>query len=125
MLLLDCYQQAEQNARQQNRGVWKHPYFHPRSASDLPSTATGFQRITGTVSRIGESRSAYWLNLGNHFALRLPKADLPYFPYAPLSLMGKTLTVRGWVYLRNDELRMNLRHPASIEAITAADSQGN
>ena len=123
LLLLECYRQAEQIARQQKRGVWQHPYYQPRSTRDLPSTATGFQRITGTVSRIGESRSAYWLNLGDHFALRLPKTDLHYFPYAPASLSDKTLTVRGWVYQRRDELRMNLRHPASIETVTATGSQ--
>lgn len=118
LLFLDCYQQAEQEARQQQRGLWQQPYYQPQQASQLPPTATGFRRITGTVSRIGESRAAYWLNLGNNFALRLPKSELHYFPFAPVSLMGKTLTVRGWVYLRRDELRMNLRHPASIEAIT-------
>lgn len=118
LLFLDCYQQTEQIARQQQRGVWQHPYYQPRQASDLPVTATGFRRITGTVSRLGESRTAYWLNLGKTFALRLPKSDQHYFPFAPASLMGKTLTVRGWVYLRHDELRMNLRHPASIENIS-------
>lgn len=118
LLFLDCYQQTEQDARQQQRGVWQQPYYQPQPARQLPLTASGFKRITGTVSRIGESRTAYWLNLGNNFALRLPKADLPNFSYAPRSLMGKTLTVRGWIYLRNDELRMNLRHPASIEAVT-------
>jgi endonuclease YncB( thermonuclease family) len=118
LLFLDCYQQAEQAARQRQRGLWQQPYYQPQQASQLPSTATGFRRITGTVSRIGESRTAYWLNLGSNFALRLPKSDLHYFSFAPASLMGKTLTVRGWVYLRRDELRMNLRHPASIETIT-------
>jgi micrococcal nuclease len=118
LLFLDCYQQAEQTARQQQRGLWQRPYYQPQQAQQLSPTATGFKRLSGTVSRIGESRTAYWLNLGNNFALRLPKSDLHYFPFAPASLMGKTLTIRGWVYLRHDELRMNLRHPASIEAIT-------
>jgi micrococcal nuclease len=124
LLFLDCYQQAEQTAREQQQGVWKQVYYQPLSASQLPARATGFKRISGTVTRIGESRTAYWLNLGNNFALRLPKADLSYFPFAPRSLLGKSLTVRGWVYERRNELRMNLRHPASIEAIIdSADSR--
>jgi len=118
LLFLNCYLQAEQTARQQQRGLWQQSYYQPQQAQQLSPTATGFKRLSGTVSRIGESRSAYWLNLGNNFALRLPKSDLHYFPFAPASLMGKTLTIRGWVYLRHHELRMNLRHPASIEAIT-------
>ena len=118
LLFLDCYQQAEQTARQQKRGLWQRSYYQPQPASQLSAATTGFRRISGTVSRVGESRSAYWLNLGNRFALRLPKSDLHYFPFAPMSLRGKTLTVRGWIYQRRDELRMNLRHSASIEAIT-------
>ncbi len=120
VLFLDCYRQAEQGARQQQRGVWQQPYYQPRSATDLSGAATGFRRVTGRVSRIGESRTAFWINLGNNFALRLPKADLHYFPFAPASLREKTLTVRGWVYLRRDELRMSLRHPAAIETIIAS-----
>jgi micrococcal nuclease len=122
LLFLDCYQQAEHNARREQLGVWRQPYYQPWPAADLTVTTTGFRRVIGTVSRIGESRSAYWLNLGKNFALRMPKADLHYFPYAPSTLMGKTLSVRGWVYWRRDELRMQLRHPASIENIVETDS---
>jgi micrococcal nuclease len=118
LLFLDCYQQAEQNARQQQLGVWQQAYYQPQSARQLQAEATGFRRIKGTVSRIGESRTAYWLNLGDNFALRLPKADLANFTFAPSSLLGKSVTVRGWVYERRNQLRMNLRHPASIEAIS-------
>lgn len=121
LLFLDCYQQAEQIARQRKLGVWQLAYYQPRPTDDLPVTATGFSRIIGTVNRIGESRTAYWLNLGKTFALRLPKSNLHFFPFAPASLLGKTLTVRGWVYLRRDELRINLLHPASIESISPDD----
>lgn len=117
LLLLECYQQAELDARQQQRGLWQGADYRPRQASQLGADDTGFMRVTGTVSRMGESRSAYWFNLGRGFALRLPKADIGYFPFPPDSLKNKTLTVRGWVYSTRRELRMNLRHPASIEKI--------
>jgi len=117
LLLLDCYQQAERDARLQQRGLWQLTDYRPRLASQLGANDTGFMRVTGTVSRIGESRTAYWLNLGRGFALRLPKADIGYFPFLPDSLKNKTLTVRGWIYSTRSELRMNLRHPASIEKI--------
>ena len=115
LLLLTCYQRAERDARRQQRGVWKRKYYRPRQASQLGTNDTGFRRITGSVSRIGESRRAYWLNLGHGFALRLPKADIKHFPFPPDSLINKSLTVRGWIYSHRGELRMNLRHPASIE----------
>ena len=117
LLLLDCYQQAEQDARRQNQGLWQLAAYRPRQANQLGTNDNGFMRVTGRVSRMGESRSAYWLNLGRGFALRLPKADIGYFPFSPESLKSKTLTVRGWVYSTRSELRMNLRHPASIEKI--------
>ena len=117
LLLLDCYQQAEQDARRQQRGLWQLTDYRPRQANQLGTNDSGFMRVTGTVSRIGESRSAYWLNLGRGFALRLPKADRIYFPFSPHTLKNKTLTVRGWTYSHRNELRMNLRHPASIEKI--------
>lgn len=117
LLLLDCYQQAEEDARRQNRGLWQLAAYRPRQASRLGADDNGFMRVTGTVSRTGESRSAYWLNLGRGFALRLPKADRAFFPYPPASLKNKTITVRGWLYSHRGELRMNLRHPASIEKI--------
>ena len=117
LLLLDCYQQAEQDARRQQRGLWQLTDYRPRQANQLGTNDSGFMRVTGTVSRIGESRSAYWLNLGRGFALRLPKADRNYFLFSPHTLKNKTLTVRGWAYSHRNELRMNLRHPASIEKI--------
>lgn len=117
LLFLECYQQAEATARRQQRGLWQLPIYQPQQAHSLAANTAGFLRVTGRVSRIGESRTAYWLNLGRGFALRLPKKDIGYFPFAPDSLKNKTLTVRGWVYSRHGELRMNLRHPASIEKI--------
>ncbi len=116
----DCYRKAEQSARGQHRGLWNIPYFRPRRSGTLTPDTTGFRRVTGSVSRIGESRSALWLNLGRGFALRLPKKDLHYFTSPPRQLAGKTLTVRGWVYYveNKHELRMNLRHPGMIEAVS-------
>ena len=117
LLLLDCYRQAEQEARRHQRGLWQLAAYQPQQAHQLGKKDTGFMRVTGTVSRIGESRSAYWLNLGPGFALRMPKDDSANFPFPASSLNNKTLTVRGWVYSTRRELRMNLRHPASIEKI--------
>jgi len=114
---LACYRQAERTARQAGRGVWAEPAFRPVFASTLTPDDTGFRRVTGTVTRIGESRTAWWLNLGRGFALRMPKRDVPYFRLEPRDFQGRTLTVRGWIYVvkKRNELRMNLRHPAMIE----------
>jgi len=71
----DCYRQAEARARAAGRGVWGEPAFRPVPVARLTPRDTGFRRVTGTVSRVGESRTAFWLNLGTGFALRLPKKE--------------------------------------------------
>ncbi len=115
----DCYREAENRARAAGRGVWAEPAYRPVPASRLTPRDTGFRRVRGTVSRIGESRTAYWLNLGRGFALRLPKKDRHWFDRDPRRFAGRTLTVRGWIYYvkKRHELRMNLRHPLMIERI--------
>ncbi len=115
----DCYRRAEARARAAGRGVWREPAFHPVPAARLTPRDTGFRRVTGTVSRVGESRTAFWLNLGPGFALRLPKKDRRWFSRDPREFEGQELTVRGWIYYvqKRHELRMNLRHPLMIERL--------
>lgn len=117
LALASCYREAEQTARQHHRGIWGNRDLHPIPARQLATSDTGFRRISGRISRVGESPTAFWLNMGHGFALRIPKKDLPYFGFSPRDLLGRTLTVRGWVYdlESTQELRMNLRHPAMIE----------
>ncbi len=115
----DCYAEAEARARQARRGVWREAAFRPVPADRLGPADTGFRRVTGTVSRVGESRTAFWLNLGPGFALRLPKKHRHHFARHPRDFAGRRLTVRGWVYYVKNrrELRMNLNHPRMIEAV--------
>jgi endonuclease YncB( thermonuclease family) len=126
-----CYLAAENSARQLKRGVWGNEYFNIRSVSALSKKDTGFHRVQGTVSRVGESSKAFWFNLGKGFAIRLPKSKLPYFSSSPNEFPGqfpnqfpdqhkdKLITLRGWVYYvqKRNELRINLNHPNMIESI--------
>ena len=116
----DCYIKAEKAARKQQRGIWNRPYFAPLEADQLNANVQGFHFIRGRLSRVGNSKTALWLNLGNHFALRIHRKDLPYFRQLDFNqLIGKELTARGWIYAYKGQWRMNLHHPASLE-ITAA-----
>jgi len=115
----DCYFSAEADAQIHKLGLWNIDYFNVRQASTLSKKETGFRRIQGRVSRIGESRRAYWLNLGKGFAIRLPKDKLKYFNTTPYDFNDKLITLRGWVYYvdKRSELRVNLYHPNMIETI--------
>ncbi len=112
----DCYLRAENNAHKNLFGIWSHAYFNPLNAHQLATDVNGFHFVRGRLSRVGESKSALWLNLGDHFALRIPKSDLAYFNNIPFKqLIGRQLTARGWVYSYQGQKRINLHHPGSLE----------
>jgi len=110
-----CYLKAEKAARTQHLGIWRQPYFTPRDVQQLAPDSRGFHFVRGRLSRVGHSKTALWLNLGERFALRIHKKDLAYFQKIHFDrLIGKQLTARGWIYTHKGQLRMNLHHPASL-----------
>jgi micrococcal nuclease len=117
---LSCYQKAEKEAKIAKRGIWNHNFSRAINADKLNKSASGFFRIKGTVLRVGESRTSFWLNLNTKsnakFALRIQKKDLPHFTqYHPEDLINKNIIARGWVYKTKNEQRINIRHPASLQ----------
>lgn len=117
---LDCYQFAENEAKQLNQGIWGHSFAKPIEAVAMTPSTQGFRQVTGTVKRIGESRSSVWLTLSNRFSIRIPKKDLLYFStYQPATLIHKRIIASSWIYKQNKEQRMLIRHPASIQILNA------
>lgn len=115
---LECYQRAEQQARQQQKGLWSKRHSRLLHADKLPISTRGFQVIRGRVQRIGHSRSAVWVNFNRHFALRVVRKDLDYFTGTDFEkLKGKQLEVRGWVQYHKQQLRMRIRHPAAMRIL--------
>ena len=115
---LNCYQQAEKQARRDKKGIWSHPFSQAIAVEKLAPEKTGFAHVMGTVQRIGESRTSFWLNLSPRFALRIMKKDLPYFRrYHPRKLLHKKIIARGWIYKTKREQRISIRHPAAIEEV--------
>lgn len=115
---LECYQFAESRAKQLKQGIWGHSFGKPVEAATLALSTQGFHQVTGTVERIGESHSSLWLNLSHNFAVRIPKKDLIYFTtYQPASLLHKRIIASSWIYKHNNEQRMSIRHPASLQIL--------
>ena len=110
---LDCYFGAEGQARSARRGLWRgDPAVR---AVDLPADAEGFHLVQGRIRRVGNSRRSLWLNLDGGLALRVDRSDLQYFADLEADArLGRALEVRGWIYRRNGERRMQLRHPAAL-----------
>lgn len=111
----DCYRQATGMARDARRGIWQLPQYRPRPAVSLSGNERGYHIVTGTVQRLGRSRCCLWLNLDDDVALRIEREHLPLFEDIDFNrLEGQRLEARGYIYRRNDQLRMHLRHPADL-----------
>lgn len=116
--LADCYNTASLSAKQKKLGLWALPQYQTRHVLHLKGSEKGFHIISGKVERITESRSSIWLNLQNNVALRLRKDDLNYFNKNDLmSLQGKMIEANGWLYKRNKQLRMRIRHKLDLRII--------
>ena len=121
---VSCYQRIEAQARQRGLGIWAQPRYQGIEATHLAKSAAGFHIVRGTVERVGNSRSAIWLNLADTFAVRIPRADLVYFGGAnpqlePAKLLGARVEARGWLYARKGQKRLTVRHPAALAVIAA------
>lgn len=118
LAFLDCYQASVSEARSHRIGLWAMRHYQPLPAAQVSTDKLGYRIITGKVSRTGESRSAFWINLGRHVALRITREDLDYFePQFLQTLTGRTVLAQGWLYLGNREFRMRIRHPADLEVL--------
>ncbi|MCW9058852.1 MAG: thermonuclease family protein [Gammaproteobacteria bacterium] len=114
---LDCYPDAEREAREAGRGLWAHPDFQPRESRSLGLRDEGFMLVRGRVERIGRSRDARWINLEGRVALRVPEESLGYFETPLESLVGQRIEARGWFHLQRNELRATLHHPAALQRL--------
>ncbi len=113
-----CYAGVEAGARRAGLRLWSLPRYRPTPAIDLPSSSRGYRIVTGTVARVGRSRTAIWLNLTPRVALRIAREDLRYFsPMDPETLLGRKVSARGWIYRRRGELRMMVRHRAALTVL--------
>ncbi len=111
-----CYFHQEAMARAKLRGIWGLAYYQVKAASELHSREGGFYRVTGRVAHVGNSRRSVWLDMNQHFAVRIPRKQLPYFSAKLIdNIQGKVITVRGWARFYNHKLNMTLTHPAMLE----------
>ena len=114
----NCYREAAQAARQQRIGIWALPVYQPVAVTQLNPRSTGFQIVRGRVSHLSNSAPAIWINLVGNLALRIERTDLDNFRGTDLAgLIGSEIEVQGWIYTREGQLRMPLRHPYALKVI--------
>lgn len=117
---LDCYQASAEYALTRKIGLWALDQYQPRPAALLDKNDLGYRIVTGTVTRIGDSRTALWINLGKHMALRITRDDLVSFDGdIAKTYSGRRVMARGRIYFLNGEYRMRIRHPADLRIVGA------
>ena len=120
--MLDCYKSSSLYARKHHIGLWALHKYQPATANSLSVQQLGYRIVAGTVMRIGESKSAIWINLAKNMAVRIAREDLEYFGSVHFNnLTGKQLVAHGWLYFQNGEFRMRIRHPVDLDILEASD----
>ncbi|GMR21255.1 MAG: thermonuclease family protein [Gammaproteobacteria bacterium] len=113
---VEKYQAAERRARRASLGVWGLKYYAPLPASELDNHTTGFRLVQGRVTRIGRGKKNLYLNLGEGFAVNIPRASLIHFTLPPERLLNRNIIVQGWINWYQGRAHMRISHPAMIEA---------
>ena len=109
----DCYQIAENTARQLKIGLWSRPAL---PAQQLAPQTKGFYYIEGAIRRVGHSKKSVWLNFDGPLSIRIARTDLPGFQSIDFDqLLRKQIRVRGWVHHYKGENIMRLRHSSMLE----------
>ncbi len=122
--LLDCLQEAEQEARRRRLGLWREAGW-PIDLGRAPQLTPGFQLLRGVVHSVTPGRRSWFVELEGLVVLRIDKQDLDRFSDRDFSTwVGRPLEVRGWLVRRNlsPEQRkkgflpwlMPVRHPAAL-----------
>lgn len=109
---LECYQQAETQARELRRGIWNSL---PIAAAALNRNDRGFVVLHGRVARVRNTRRSIWLELHAGPSLRIARRDLSHFDtLEPSTLAGRSLEARGWLHHHRNRLQVRIRHPAAL-----------
>lgn len=113
---LACYQAVEQRARKARRGIWALPEYQPVAAIQLRQHDTGMRLIKGKVTASRLLKGDIWLTLDDTLLLHIGRRDRSHFPATfPAGVSGHTVIARGRLYFAEGALRMQIRHPATLE----------
>ncbi len=73
----DCYRQAEAKAITSAEGVWGHPYYRIKGATDA-NLEGGYVRLFGAVERVTVLKKVIWVDLQGAVSLKLEERSSKY-----------------------------------------------
>jgi endonuclease YncB( thermonuclease family) len=114
----------EREARGEKRGLWADPFFAIRTPEEAGRYIGDLQLVEGKIVDGAKTQNAVFLNFGadwhtaftlriNSEALRLFRAD----KVDPLTLIGATVRVRGYIRRDRERAIMDVTHPEEIEKL--------
>jgi endonuclease YncB( thermonuclease family) len=109
---------AQQAAERQQLGLWKEPSYAPvgllKAQADRQS---GWKRMVATVSAVindrGKDKNFARLIIHDNADIRIPRANLGYFPELG-TYLGQKLEIRGWLSKRRGHYSVLIRHPSAM-----------
>ena len=116
---------AEQDARNEARGIWALDYYNIRSPEPnrLAQDVDSFQIVEGIITSVADIRGRVYLNFGadykTDFTVVIDKENRKAFEGTGddlLALEGAKVRVRGWVELKNGP-SIWLTHPPPLEVL--------
>ena len=113
--LAECLDQAEQQAQDNQLGLWGSKGISPVKAKLVKRG--GFQRVQGRVTTANAGK--HWrLELDNYLTVMLYSEHQHRFTRKWFErLQGKNVEIQGWVYKSRGEWRMKLETPYGIELL--------
>jgi micrococcal nuclease len=118
-----CYGEAERRARAQQQGVWKLPAYQAADWTRLKAHRNRYTVLQGRVYAVEQDADGFIIRLGGddstpQVRVFIAGADLELFPQRRLkTLTGRKIEVRGWLHRRDKDWSLQLRHPASFDAL--------
>ena len=115
----------EQKARRNKAGIWAHPYYTVRTATDSLNKRIGtFQVIEGYVRDVAKVKGMVYLNFGDDwrsdFTISIRSRTGKLFKKAQIDLLAlkdRNIRTRGWLKKRNGPM-IELSHPEQLEILS-------
>ena len=116
---------AEKEARSEERGIWKDPFYHVRGPEPnaLAQHMDSFQIVEGIVTSSAKVKDKVFLNFGSDyrtdftiFVNREGQKRFKKLSLDPRSLEGAKVRVRGWVEMENGPM-IQLDHTERLEVL--------
>lgn len=113
---INCYRAIENKARRAKLGIWQLSEYQWFDAHKLPKKSKGLRFVSGKVSGYSESRKSIYLRLSPRLSIRIAKKDRHYFSDNQFrKLVGKAVSLRGWVSIYKGRQSIHLRSEHDLE----------